>query len=131
MSASARKNTWGYRHPRTTQERRVSNDKFDLLVRAKRRNLPNSYSDIARSSYYTRKSWKSKRKTQYKVGPKFVWQEFAYDYFCHTDCHVYHKLMDYISENGYFYRRDRCRIFHPRHIHVVQWCGPEIDVRYF
>lgn len=58
MSATRKGN---YRRPRTTQERKANQEKNDILVRPKRKDLPTSYDD-----FYIKeeKSWKSKRKQQ-------------------------------------------------------------------
>ena len=67
------------RYPRTTQERRVNGksnileiDEYHIKIRAKRnfRNLPNSYDDLW---IYYEKSWKKKRRTQYKVKELLGW----------------------------------------------------------
>ena len=49
-----------YRHPKTTQERRAHQG---WRVRAKRTNLPTVYDDIC---VHHEKSWKSRRKKQYR-----------------------------------------------------------------
>lgn len=61
---------WGsYRHPRTTQERRVT-PRRNKWGRASRNmaNLPSAYDDRPNGSWSEKKSWKSKRKTQYYCG---------------------------------------------------------------
>lgn len=64
-----------YRSPRTTQEKRESQDKFDNLVRAKRRNLPNSWDDIGKC---VQKSWKERRKTKYREKSNYKWYTYKY-----------------------------------------------------
>jgi hypothetical protein len=58
-----------YRAPKTTQEKRVY-DEHKEYVRGKRskRMLPGTWDDIRTSSWDLRKSWKIKRKKQYRVG---------------------------------------------------------------
>lgn len=66
------------RHPKTTQERRCNQDKFDLLVRAKRRakNLPSAYDDIW---VVCSNCWKNKRKTKYHLDKKdWEWRLYTY-----------------------------------------------------
>ena len=68
-----------YRHPKTTQERRASQERNDPLIRRKRaaRNLPTVYDDIP---IHREKSWKKKRKTQYRANDcDYNWHEFHYD----------------------------------------------------
>lgn len=69
MKAKTYQYTWCYRSPRTTQERRMV-DKYQGYVRAKRgkRGLPNSYDDIQIGK--KQKSWKMRRKTQYRCGKR-------------------------------------------------------------
>jgi hypothetical protein len=52
-----------FRHPRTTQERRASQDGYGRPAR-NLKNLPNSWDDIWAE---TSRCWKQYRKTQYKV----------------------------------------------------------------
>ncbi len=52
-----------YRHPRTTQERRASQDGYGR-PRRNLKNLPNSWDDIWAERT---RCWKAYRKTQYKV----------------------------------------------------------------
>ena len=56
-----------YRNPKTTNERRNSQDD-EHLIRPKRNisNLPNSYDDLHNSSYRDR-SWKKNKKYQYRT----------------------------------------------------------------
>lgn len=62
-----------FRNPKTTQERRESQDKNSSLFRAKRnfKNIPDAYDDILVSR--KGKCWKEKRKTQYKDKTGFSW----------------------------------------------------------
>lgn len=53
-----------YRHIRTTQERRASQDGWGRPCR-NLHNLPNFWDDIVRDS--PQRSWKKHRRTQYKV----------------------------------------------------------------
>jgi hypothetical protein len=55
-----------FRNPKTTNERRNSQD--EELVRPKRNasNLPNSYDDLHNASYRDR-SWKKNKKYQYRT----------------------------------------------------------------
>lgn len=70
---------WGYRSPRTTQERKQY-EPHKKYVRAKRskRMLPNSYDDIQTAK--KEKSWKVRRKTQYRCGkrpkPQKIWLDW-------------------------------------------------------
>jgi hypothetical protein len=52
------------RYPKTTQELRANQDRWDSFVRGKRRRkrLPTSYDDLW---VHEQKTWKNKRKTQY------------------------------------------------------------------
>ena len=75
---AARNNRGYHRHPRTTQERRFSQDRFDLTIRGKRRsnNLPNAWDDIG---IRPERSWKKLRKTQYRVDKTgWCWRKFCY-----------------------------------------------------
>lgn len=66
----------GYRHPRTTQERRENGSRKDHELKQWRRakrsacNIPNSYDDIPNDKYKSHKTWKNKRKNQYRVGQR-------------------------------------------------------------
>lgn len=63
------------RHPRTTQELRANQNKFDTMIRAKRRNLPTDRDDdFVRNP----KSWKATgRRKQYRENKKgYEWRCF-------------------------------------------------------
>jgi hypothetical protein len=51
-----------WRHPKTTQERRLWDDEYGRTRRSPRR-LPNAYDDVCRCF---QRSWKEHRRTQYK-----------------------------------------------------------------
>ena len=61
----------GYRHPKTTQERRASQEGWGRKRRNKA-NLPCSYDDKCHSSSYkeVKKGWKHNRKKQYREKPR-------------------------------------------------------------
>lgn len=77
-----------FRNPRTTQERRESQDKNSNLFRAKRnsKNLPTCYDDILVQKKW--KCWKDKRKTQYKNKQGFSWHKFE----CESNRSDYNKI---------------------------------------
>lgn len=56
-----------FRQIRTTQERRASQGEYYGRPRRNMANLPNSWDDIHRNK--PQRTWKSFRKTQYKVNP--------------------------------------------------------------
>ena len=69
-----------FRHPRTTQERKMAYGGWNRAKRS-RCNLPTNYDDIPIRHY---KSWKYYRKTQYKV--KLLDQVVQVDGFlCHQN----------------------------------------------
>ncbi len=61
-----------WRHPKTTQERKITCSCNDRYTRGKRRNLPNTWDDIRRSDILVKHSWKKlkKRKQWMKKGDK-------------------------------------------------------------
>lgn len=65
------------RYPRTTQERKANLDKYDTMIRGKRRNLPTAYDDIF---VRPQKSWKSTgRRKQYRENKEgYEWRYFPY-----------------------------------------------------
>lgn len=111
---SARKKGW-LRHPRTTQERRFNQDKYDLTVRAKRRNLPTSYDDFFISR---KKCWKDSRKEQYRVADSnYTWHEFHYSYQNYCERHKFHKIMDQLERLGCYFEWTS---------KGIRWFGPEL-----
>lgn len=93
MSAILRKYA---RRPRTTQERRANQERNDLLIRAKRRNLPSAYDDLM---VHDEKSWKSKksRKNQYHINKN----GFSWHYLLLIGKRPSHKI--YFLEHGYYF----------------------------
>lgn len=94
-----------YRGVKTTNERRAwYNEDCKGLVRGRRnpRNLPNAYDDYPIS--YER-SWKRKRKTQYRCGPKRkkfeAYFQFSQDYY------AYRNFTDYLDKHDIYYRESR------------------------
>tara|TARA_R110000824_G_scaffold280251_2_gene468389 strand:+ start:367 stop:891 length:525 start_codon:yes stop_codon:yes gene_type:complete len=82
-----------YRNPKTTQEARASLGCPYVRAKRNKRNLPNAYDDIDISK--PRKSWKSKRKTQYYLNQRGQKHEITFD--LRRD---YWKLYDYLDENN-------------------------------
>lgn len=110
-----------YRHPKTTQERRANQERNDPLVRRKRaaRNLPTVYDDYP---IHREKSWKKKRKTQYR--PKdcvYDWHEFHYErsWRCHDvrGRMTAYNLIDRLDNLGCFWEHTE---------KGIRWFGPDL-----
>ena len=110
---SARRKGW-LRHPRTTQERKCNQDKNDGLVRGKRRNLPTSYDDLI---IPINKSWKSRRKKQYREDINYFWYEFEYNYRCVQKRAIFKNIIEQLEKIGCYYE------YFPG---GIRWFGPEL-----
>jgi hypothetical protein len=104
-----------YRHPKTLQERKANQDKFDTKIRGKRRNLPNSWDDI---QVQHQKSWKYlRREKQYRNNDDdYSWHEFQYDYWDGQKRDMMIRIINRLKMIGCYYEYIRGGI---------RWFGPE------
>lgn len=119
--AASKYHFW-YRHPKTTQERKLY-DRDKKYVRAKRgkRRLPEAYDDIRIGKNYN--SWKNRRKTQYRENKGENWGRHV---IVLKDGHgrfwdVYNNITDHLEKMGYYYESDfKCR----RNVKIIYYGNP-------
>lgn len=96
-----------YRHPKTTQERRANQDGRWYRGKRGHKVLVNAWDD--EPTVTRTKSWKDKRKTQYRDGPRGqmhsvsttrFYDELSFRHYC-TDFDIPHRV-EIITERVYF-----------------------------
>lgn len=102
------------RHPRTTQEIRANLDKYDPLIRKRRRKLPTAWDD---QYIHPQKSWKYlRRNKQYREnGNGYSWHEVHYKY---NERQVTYKIVYLLQKLGCYYEWLNGG--------GIRWYGPEI-----
>lgn len=103
------------RHPRTTQELRANSNKWDPLVRAKRRSrrVPNAWDDLV---IRYRKSWKDFRRTQWRDNTTdFAWRSIQYDYWIIEQRMACNGLTNWLRRHKFYFKWGCC---------CVEWYGP-------
>ena len=103
-----------YRHPKTLQEIKANLDDDDLLIRGKRRNLPDSYDDIC---VRHQKGWKYlRRRKQY--------HENAHDYNFFRFEFFYNDSSWHIAKN-IMHEMERLSLYCVWKYGAIEWFGPQ------